>query len=52
LIVITGLNLVIYADGQDKPGYDEKGALSVPTRNDGRPDAQSSAIFDANYLRL
>jgi hypothetical protein len=26
--------------------------LSVPTRNDGRPDAQSSAIFDANYLRL
>ena len=26
--------------------------LAVPTRNDGHPDAQSSAIFDAHYLRL
>jgi hypothetical protein len=28
------------------------GRLSVATRNDARPDAQSSAISDANYLTL
>jgi hypothetical protein len=36
----------------DPTGADFAAALAMATRNDGRPDAQSSAISDAGSLRL